>query len=163
MATNANPSLFVSGLTNDVNEEVLHEAFIPFGEIASVSLPKPEMSASSQMSPCLSTPNSHFPRKSSTDPHRGFATLTFAHPSDAAEALDNMDQSELFGRVLTVRPAKEAKAEEEKLGSRTAVWEQEGYSAKFGAGVAEVGDEERGGGDAMEGLEGLDVAGPKRQ
>ncbi|OQO08364.1 hypothetical protein B0A48_06234 [Cryoendolithus antarcticus] len=144
MAASANASLFVSGLTNDVNEEVLHEAFIPFGEIASVSLPKPEM-------------------KSSTDPHRGFATLTFAHPSDAAEALDNMDQSELFGRVLTVRPAKEATAEGEKLGSRTAVWEQEGYSARYGAGGAEVGDEERRGGDAMEGLEGLDVAGPKRQ
>lgn len=36
-------TVFVGGLNNDVNEQTLHDAFIPFGEIVEVSLPKPEL------------------------------------------------------------------------------------------------------------------------
>ena len=96
-----------------------------------------------------------------------------------------MDQSELFGRVIKVAAAKPQKDANEGLGSKTAIWEQvrfvhlcpasvpllillqEGYLAKHA-----VSEEDRlateqskaeamAPADPMQGLEGLDVAGPK--
>lgn len=61
---------------------------------------------------------------SSTDPHRGFGYVEFELPADAKEAIENMDQSELFGRVIKVAAAKPQKESNEGLGSKTAVWEQ---------------------------------------
>lgn len=86
------------------------DAFLPFGEIVDVTLPKPEL-------------------PSALEPHRGFGYVEFEIPGDAKEAIDNMDQSELFGRVIKVAPAKPQKDSNEGLGSKTAVWEQV-YSAE---------------------------------
>ncbi|GAM87771.1 hypothetical protein ANO11243_057990 [Dothideomycetidae sp. 11243] len=150
-STRAKSTLFVGGLAGPVTGPILHEAFVPFGPIADVTLPPPD-------------------QPSSTDPHRGFGYVEFESADDAREALDNMDQSELFGRVIHVKVAKEKKTGEaaEGLGSKTAVWEQEGYLAKYA-----VSDEDRlqGQGDGdddkptdpMEDLEALDVAGPKQR
>ena len=63
-------------------------------------------------------------RASSKDPHRGFGYVEFSLAEDAREAIDNMDQSELFGRVIKCNQAKPQKDINEGLGSRTAVWEQ---------------------------------------
>lgn len=60
----------------------------------------------------------------SPDPHRGFGYIEFELSADAQEAIENMDQSELFGRVLKVAAAKPQKESNEGLGSKTAVWEQ---------------------------------------
>ena len=98
-------TVFVGGLAQMVTSITLHEAFIPFGPIIDISLPKPEL-------------------PSNPDPHRGFGYVEFETATDAKEAIDNMDQSELFGRVIKVNIAKERKAEGEGLGSKTAVWEQ---------------------------------------
>ncbi|KAM0805718.1 hypothetical protein BDR22DRAFT_884686 [Usnea florida] len=141
-------TVYVAGLDNAVNDKILEDTFLPFGEIVDVTIPKPEL-------------------PSSTDPHRGFGYVEFDVPSDAKEAIDNMDQSELFGRVIKVAAAKPQKDSNEGLGSKTAVWESETYLAKHAvskedriatgtgpeglAGIAE---------DPMQGLEGLDVAGP---
>jgi RNA recognition motif-containing protein len=98
-------TVYVGGLDHAVNEKILADAFLPFGEIVDVSLPKPDLS-------------------SSTDPHRGFGYVEFEVPGDAKEAIENMDQSELFGRVIKVSAAKPQKESNEGLGSKTAVWEQ---------------------------------------
>ena len=100
-------TIYVAGLDNAVSDKILADAFLPFGEIADVTLPKPEL-------------------PSSTDPHRGFGYVEFELPGDAKEAIDNMDQSELFGRVIKVAQAKPQKDSNEGLGSKTAVWEQVG-------------------------------------
>lgn len=63
-------------------------------------------------------------RASNKDPHRGFGYVEFALVDDAAEAIDNMDQSELFGRVIKVNKAKPQRDANETLGSKTAIWEQ---------------------------------------
>jgi RNA recognition motif-containing protein len=104
-ATRLKATLYVGGLDNAVTTEILHAAFIPFGEIADISLPKPEL-------------------PSSIESHRGFGYVEFEQAEDAKEAMDNMDQSELFGRVIKVAPAKPQKEQNEGLGSKTAVWEQ---------------------------------------
>lgn len=104
-STRAKATLYVGGLAPLVTTITLHEAFIPFGPITDISLPPPDL-------------------PSNTDPHRGFGYVEFESAEDAKEAIDNMDQSELFGRVIKVNQAKERKAEGEGLGSKTAVWEQ---------------------------------------
>ena len=98
-------TVYIGGLSPEVSTATLHAAFIPFGDIADISLPKPELA-------------------SNKDPHRGFGYVEFELEEDAKEAIDNMDQSELFGRVIKVAPAKPMKDANEGLGSKTAVWEQ---------------------------------------
>ena len=98
-------TIYVGGLDVTINERILTDVFLPFGEIVDISLPKPEA-------------------PSSPDPHRGFGYIEFETPEDAKEAIDNMDQSELFGQVIKVAAAKPQKEINEGLGSKTAVWEQ---------------------------------------
>jgi RNA recognition motif-containing protein len=98
-------TVYVGGLDNAVTTETLHAAFVPFGDIADISLPKPE-------------------QQSSKEPHRGFGYVEFEVATDAKEAIDNMDQSELYGRVIKVAPAKPQKDHNEGLGSKTAIWQQ---------------------------------------
>ena len=105
-------TVYVGGLDNAVNESILSDAFLPFGEIVDISLPKPEA-------------------PSSTDPHRGFGYVEFEIVADAKEAIDNMDQSELFGRVIKVAAAKPQKESNEGLGSKTAVWQQVRWVSSF--------------------------------
>lgn len=110
-----NATIYVGGLdTQLVTAATLSEAFIPFGEISDITLPKPEA-------------------PSSTDLHRGFGYVEFEDPADAKEAIDNMDQSELYGRVIKVAMAKPDRKEtgESGLGSTTAIWEQVRASRKM--------------------------------
>ncbi|KAL5988137.1 hypothetical protein ACLOJK_035900 [Asimina triloba] len=71
------------GLAEEVNEAILHAAFIPFGEIKDVKTPLDQ----------------------ATQKHRSFGFVTFLEMDDAAAAMDNMDNAELYGRVLTVNYA----------------------------------------------------------
>ncbi|KAL2008669.1 hypothetical protein VTN00DRAFT_6863 [Thermoascus crustaceus] len=142
-------TVYVGGLDQAVTEQTLMEAFLPFGEVVDITLPKPDL-------------------PSSTENHRGFGYVEFELPQDAKEAIDNMDQSELYGRIIKVAAAKPQKDSNEGLGSKTAIWEQEGYLAKhavseedrLAAEQARMAANNRPE-DPMQGLEGLDVAGPK--
>ncbi|XP_066386352.1 uncharacterized protein [Miscanthus floridulus] len=71
------------GLAEEVDEKILHAAFVPFGEVKDVKTPLDQ----------------------STQKHRSFGFVTFLEREDAAAAMDNMDGAELFGRVLTVNYA----------------------------------------------------------
>ncbi|XP_038982051.1 peptidyl-prolyl cis-trans isomerase E-like isoform X1 [Phoenix dactylifera] len=71
------------GLAEEVNEAILHSAFIPFGDIKDVKTPLDQ----------------------ATQKHRSFGFVTFLEREDAAAAMDNMDGAELYGRVLTVNYA----------------------------------------------------------
>ncbi|KAL8983140.1 MAG: hypothetical protein Q9205_002543 [Flavoplaca limonia] len=112
-AARMNSTIYVGGLENAVTEKLLANAFLPFGEIVDVTLPKPDL-------------------PSSREPHRGFGYIEFEVAGDAKEAIDNMDQSEFFGRVLKVAAAKPQKDSNDGLGSKTAVWETEGWIARHG-------------------------------
>ncbi|KAH0442156.1 RNA recognition domain-containing protein [Colletotrichum camelliae] len=140
-------TVFVGGLASAVTASNVHDAFTPFGEIADVSLPKND-------------------KPNSTEPHRGFAYVEYEDAEDAKEAIDNMDQSEFFGRVLKVSAAKVPKSADEGLGSKKALWEQESWLAEHAVSeedrlAGEQAQVEVRGDDPMQGLEGLDVAGPR--
>lgn len=105
-----------------VTAQTLHDAFIPFGEIVDVALPKPELYVQSTTERARGDSRMltrYSP--SNRDPHRGFGYVEFSLAEDAREAIDNMDQSELYGRVLKVNQAKPQKNAGEGLGSRTAI------------------------------------------
>ena len=144
--TRLKATVYVAGLDHAVNEKILADAFIPFGNLVDVTLPKPDL-------------------PSSTDPHRGFGYVEFESLEDAREAIDNMDQSEIFGRVVKVAQAKPQKNVTESLGSKTAVWEQEGYLAKHAVREEERledGYNKSVEPDTRQDVEALDTAGPRQ-
>ena len=122
------------------------DAFLPFGEVVDVTIPKPDL-------------------PSSKDPHRGFGYVEFEIAADAREAIDNMDQSEFFGRIIKVAPAKPQKDSNEGLGSKTAIWETEGWieqhaiSEEDKLATRQAQHANSPSGDPMQSLE-SDIAGP---
>ncbi|KAK4228486.1 putative cyclophilin [Podospora fimiseda] len=153
-ATRWKSTIHIGNLPPQTTLQTLQEAFLPFGEISEISLPKNNDKSAAA--------------GDSQSPHKGYAYVEFEEAEDAKEAIDNMDQSELFGRTIKVSAAKIPKSalgNNQGLGSKTAVWEQEGWLAENA-----VSEEDRIASeqtlnnavlDPMQGLEGLDVAGPK--
>lgn len=74
---------YVGGLDESVDENVLRSAFVPFGFVKDVSTPLDFESGK----------------------HKCFAFVEYERQEDARDALDNMNQSELFGRTLRVNYA----------------------------------------------------------
>uniref|UniRef100_A0A096N1K4 Peptidyl-prolyl cis-trans isomerase n=1 Tax=Papio anubis TaxID=9555 RepID=A0A096N1K4_PAPAN len=62
--------LYVGGLAEEVDDKVLHAAFIPFGDITDIQIPLDY----------------------ETEKHRGFAFVEFELAEDAAAAIDNMGE-----------------------------------------------------------------------
>ena len=91
-------TLYVGGIDEAVTEDIVKAAFIPFGELTDVKLPMDNAS-----------------RK-----HKGFAFVQFRERGDAAEAIDNMHNAELAGRVLRVNLANPNAFK----GGNRPVWEQ---------------------------------------
>ena len=84
--------------------------------------------------PLASPPSPPLSRRSLSPPcaasHRGFAFVVFEEAEDAAEAKDNMDGAELFGRVLRVSDARPGQA------GSGAVWEDaDKWYKEVGAGA----------------------------
>uniref|UniRef100_T1GGD7 Peptidyl-prolyl cis-trans isomerase E n=1 Tax=Megaselia scalaris TaxID=36166 RepID=T1GGD7_MEGSC len=79
-STNDKRTIYVGGLADEVTEQLLNAAFIPFGDIADIQIP---VDFESQK-------------------HRGFAFVEYECADDAAAAIDNMNDAELLGR--TIRP-----------------------------------------------------------
>ena len=115
-----------------MTKDILHSAFLPFGDILEVQLPRDDRQ-----------PNTA---------HRGFGYVEFEQAGDALAAIDNMDQAVLAGRVLNVMQAKPQK-EGTVLGSKVAVWAQVGFLSLFlshfswGGGRGMGGANGSGGGD----------------
>jgi peptidyl-prolyl isomerase E (cyclophilin E) len=87
----ARRTLYVGGLDEAVTEPILKAAFTPFGDVSDVQVPMDYTSGK----------------------NKGFGFIEFEEEADAAAALENMNDSELYGRVLRVtiaRPQKAARA-----------------------------------------------------
>ena len=75
MAARKKKMIYVAGLDTSVTEEILLSAFIPFGDIREVSIPK----------------------DFKTNKHRGFGFVDFDEEEDALAAMENMQGAELLG------------------------------------------------------------------
>ncbi|KAJ8915986.1 hypothetical protein NQ315_016663 [Exocentrus adspersus] len=102
MSANTKRTVYVGGLAEEVDEKVLNAAFIPFGDIIDVQIPLDYES----------------------EKHRGFAFIEFESAEDAAAAIDNMNDSELFGRTIRVNLAKPQRIKE---GSTRPVWSEDSW------------------------------------
>ncbi|KAK7027510.1 hypothetical protein SK128_000202 [Halocaridina rubra] len=110
--------LYVGGLADEVTEDVLRSAFTPFGDVVDIQIPLDY----------------------ETEKHRGFAFVEFELPEDAAAAIDNMNESELFGRTIRVNLAKPQKAKE---GSSRAVWADDEWLNKYAGATLEKEEESK--------------------
>lgn len=68
MPGNKKNTIYVGGLEASVTEEILFAAFIPFGDIKELSIPK----------------------DFAVNKHKGFAFIEYEDEEDAVEAIDNM-------------------------------------------------------------------------
>ncbi|KAG9287712.1 hypothetical protein G9A89_004115 [Geosiphon pyriformis] len=100
-------TIYVGGLDDQVNEKVLHAAFIPFGDIVEIQIP---------------------PDPASHNQHRGFGFVEFEELDDAQASIDNMHLSELYGKVIKVNLARPMKIKE---GSLRAVWSEDAWLQKY--------------------------------
>lgn len=97
----------------------MQSAFIPFGDITDITIP---LDYSSQK-------------------HRGFAFIEFQLLEDAAAAMDNMNESELFGRTIRVNIARPKMLKE---GSSRPVWSEDAWLRKHAGKTLEESQEEAG-------------------
>lgn len=115
-------TLYVGGLADEVDEKILQEAFNPFGETL-----------------C------QIPLDYATGKHRGFAFVEFETADDAAGAIDNMHESEIYGRTIKVNIAKPMQL---KSGQNQAVWKDDDWLKEHaGKSLEEMNDLMRGGGE----------------
>ncbi|XP_055540934.1 peptidyl-prolyl cis-trans isomerase E [Wyeomyia smithii] len=95
-------TVYVGGLSDEVTEKLINDAFIPFGDLVDIQMP---VDYESQK-------------------HRGFAFIEFESAEDAAAAVDNMNDSELCGRTIRVNVAKPQRIKE---GSNKPVWAEDSW------------------------------------
>jgi peptidyl-prolyl isomerase E (cyclophilin E) len=113
-----------------MTEELLRAAFVPFGDVRSVSLPRDFTSSSSSSSASKSGSGSESGSGSGSGnrsntrgndaggEQRGYGFVEFESAEDAATAIDNMNGAELYGRTIEVSVARPMKEQKSK-----AVWE----------------------------------------
>ena len=94
--------LYIGNLPEETTKQNLQSAFLPFGEIKSTEIVYDQ----------------------TTNKPKGYGFVEFEEYEDAIHAIDNMNDSEFFGRVIHVTFAREKKPKE---GSIKPLWEQEGY------------------------------------
>jgi peptidyl-prolyl isomerase E (cyclophilin E) len=82
--SNPKTILYVGGLEEDVTEDLLMAAFIPFGPIK----------------------ESNIPLDNETGKNRGFGFVQYEEREDAADAIDNMHNAELQGRSVSQTQAR---------------------------------------------------------
>ncbi|CAK5277403.1 unnamed protein product [Mycena citricolor] len=142
--TKSKKTVFVGGVAEEVDEAIIYENFSTFGDIIEVQLP------SAATNPTLQAEAKH----------RGFAFVTYSSAADAQDAIDNMDQNELNGKVVKVNLARPMKGLAQLPAGNRAIWENEEWlkanskSTTSGAGLRgrDGGDAEQNGedDDAME-------------
>lgn len=103
---NQKKTCYVGGLADEVDEQVIRAAFIAFGDISEVQMPMDYQ----------------------TEKHRGFAFVEFELQEDAQAAIDNMNDSEMFGRTLKVNMAKPLRLKEN---STRPVWADDEWLSKY--------------------------------
>ncbi|XP_075981149.1 peptidylprolyl isomerase cyclophilin-33 [Anticarsia gemmatalis] len=113
---NSKRTIYVGGLAEEVDEKVLNAAFVPFGDLVDVQIPLDY----------------------ETEKHRGFAFIEFENAEDAAAAIDNMNDSELFGRTIRVNIAAPQRIKE---GSTRPVWSEDTWLQKHAGETLPVNKE----------------------
>lgn len=117
-------TVHIGNLAPYTTNATLHSLFLPFGPIVEISLPSP---------PEPNNPHAINAARQTGVPqplNRGFGYVEFESEEDAKAAIDNLDYATVDGKTVRVSRAKTKEVETEGLGSKKAVWEQEGWISK---------------------------------
>lgn len=96
------PVVFVGGIDEKINEDIILSIFSSFGEIRNIKIPVDEVSK----------------RK------KDFCFIEFDEEDDCVHAIDNMNNSEVFGKVIKVNYARESAY---LSNNKIPVWKSEEY------------------------------------
>jgi len=133
--------IYMGGLAEEVDEKMIQASLIPFGDLVDINLPLDY----------------------ETQKHRGFAFVEFESAEDAAAAIDNMNEAELYGRTIRVNLAKPQKLR--NTGSK-AVWDSDDWLQEHAgetvAGEKAAGEETQADGKAADETTGEPAAKKKR-
>ncbi|KAI2805717.1 hypothetical protein BLOT_004719 [Blomia tropicalis] len=97
--------VYCGGLADEVDDKILRSAFVTFGDIVDISMPLDYI----------------------TQKHKGFAFIEFETADDASAAIDNMNESEIYGKTIRVNLAKPNKLRE---ASYKAIWADDEWLSK---------------------------------
>jgi len=100
--------IYIGGLAEEADEKMVHASFIPFGDIVDINLPIDY----------------------ETEKHRGFAFVEFELEEDAKAAIDNMNDSEIYGKTIRVNVARPMYTKKEGLSHRP-IWADEEWLKKY--------------------------------
>ena len=101
--------VYVGNLPINCDEATIHAAFIPFGEISQIILPKGSATQTGLASEVAIAKN--------------YAMVEYEDAEDGEHAIFNMNESEFWGKVLSVHWAKNSQ-KQAILGKHKAVWHQ---------------------------------------
>jgi peptidyl-prolyl isomerase E (cyclophilin E) len=117
--------VYVGGLGDNVNQNIVRAAFIPFGTLKSVDIPMDYKAGTT----------------------RGFAFVEFEDADDATEAIFNMDGSDLMGRTIKVSLAQPNQLSKLMSGnassSSQAIWSSDEWFQQHVAGQGSEEDRKR--------------------
>ena len=112
------PIIYIGGLDDQVDEKTLHSAFVPFGEIKTIEMPLDHTTGKNYLIRLL---------KINIERHKGFGFIEYEEFEDCLHAIENMNDAELFGRVLRVNFARPQRFKE---GYYKPIWMEEEYNKK---------------------------------
>ena len=125
-ATASDPSIlasrravYVGGLADEVTPQLLRAAMIPFGNIKSLDIPMDY----------------------GKGVHKGFGFVEYEDADDAAEAIFNMDGSDLMGRTMKVSLAQLNQLS--KLSTTRAIWSNDEWFQQHATGELSKEEQEK--------------------
>ncbi|CAO1615001.1 unnamed protein product [Sympodiomycopsis kandeliae] len=135
-------TIYVGGLSPNVDEEVLVSQFSCFGDILDVQMPREGGARRNDERHQQSDQQQITLGQQSRGAHRGFGFLVFSNDQEAQDAIDNMHLNQLAGRILNVNIAKPLKAGTTPSGfNNRPVWEDEEWIKKYAKPLGQDGDE----------------------
>ncbi|KAG9019635.1 hypothetical protein FRB90_011981 [Tulasnella sp. 427] len=137
--TTSKSTVYIGNIPDDANEQMLINVFSTFGDIMEVQIPTHEVRGFQGQGQNQSGGGAAPQPPPQNAKHRGFAFITFGTPIDAQDAIDNMDQNELQGKVLKVNLAKPMKGPGVQAMGNRAIWESEEWLKMYGTKSAEPG------------------------
>ena len=112
-------AVYVGGLADEVTPQLLRAAMIPFGNIKSLDIPMDYAKGV----------------------HKGFGFVEYEDADDAAEAIFNMDGSDLMGRTMKVSLAQLNQLS--KLSTTRAIWSNDEWFQQHATGELSKEEQEK--------------------
>jgi peptidyl-prolyl isomerase E (cyclophilin E) len=100
---NLDKKIYVGNLPENISEQLLFTVFLTFGDIKSVEIPR-----------------------EADGRHKGFGFIEFEEAPDSDQAIDNMQEAELFGSIIKVQRARKTVNQQNR-----AIWDDKDYQAKY--------------------------------